>query len=1122
MHLLRLVYLSSCFILCLCNIFYAQTPKLVVPIGHTREVTAATFSPDGKKVLTVSADGTAKLWDAGSGTLLKDYKSGGDASAVNVTAASFSPGGNYVNINYEDRNLTIWETVSGKLVWDWNGTASDDNVPARFVHDHFSPDGKRIAMFSPYHGDTVTKATGPVIYDNKTQRPVFILRGHKASVTSLCYSADGKYIITASADNTVKTWNAANGKMISNSRFRTDSLQVLWTIPNSSSVMVTVKGVAVIIDILTGKQTMLETERSVLQDDFTFQVDGNGNFIAGLSGYYQSTDDDLKKAYEKITVWNARLGKQIYNRSGLAEYDDCVLFSQDGKKIILINADSTVSITDAATGKLLFRLDGFTNLVRKAAFTANNERIMTTLCDRSTLIWNGNTGKLNPALSNDTSVINASYDNDNILYDMTSKKKFFDMRQLKNFYQPRFSGNSSSIYADQRNRSVSIWNASDGKFITTIEQNEQIINDAVISDDGKLILIVSADHAAILFDINSGKYISEYKGRSIPVKNAWFSKDNSHLFILTDQGEKVLNTINGKLITDTTEIHHLQKVKFKPLTEKETGYHQMISPDGSLSLNWAPDIVQLTSLQGREEGMMNSNGLGPQNGRMDHVVRSVEFSPDSKLLLLTLEDNTTRIFDIKKDKFISTIILFDSTDYINQLWNGYYQVTPNAAKLLNYLTNDSKLISFEQLDVKYNRPDIVLRAMGNKDSLLIASYYNAYIKRIKKLGIDTTAFRDDYNIPEADLSNKDGIAAVQTNNKLTVHINGSDSKYLLDRFNCWINEVPLFGMKGIRIRNQNKFKLDTIITIILSEGDNRIETSVTNINGIESYRKPLLVKYVPEKAEDAKVYFIGVGINEFADSNYNLKWCVQDIRDMIRSMRLKYGDKLVIIDTLFNEKATRTNIRNLKRKLFYTGVNDKVIFSYSGHGLLSKDYDYYISSYTVNFSNPEEGGIPYDEIENMLDSIPARKKILFLDACNSGEVDKEEMNKIQSASAGLAKNSTTVNTSSRGVVVTSTSTEARVGLQNSFDLMQSLFVNVGKGTGTVIIAASGGVQFAQERSELGHGVFTYSVIEAMKKFPEIKISNLKKYIGNRVLELTNGLQKPTTRNETIAVDWNVW
>lgn len=206
-----------------------------------------------------------------------------------------------------------------------------------------------------------------------------------------------------------------------------------------------------------------------------------------------------------------------------------------------------------------------------------------------------------------------------------------------------------------------------------------------------------------------------------------------------------------------------------------------------------------------------------------------------------------------------------------------------------------------------------------------------------------------------------------------------------------------------------------------------------------------------------------------------------------------------------------------------TGIGDKLIISYSGHGLLSRDYDYYLSAYNTNFKKPEEGGIAYDELELLLDSIPPREKLLLLDACNSGEVDKDEMQKIKLSGQALQNNNVVANSGNKGVIITVLDDgKDHLGLQNSFELMQSLFVNVGKRTGAIIISASGGVQFAQEKSELGHGVFTYSVIEAMKKYPAINVSSFKKYIGDRVMQLTNGLQKPTTRNETIAVDWNLW
>ena len=395
------------------------------------------------------------------------------------------------------------------------------------------------------------------------------------------------------------------------------------------------------------------------------------------------------------------------------------------------------------------------------------------------------------------------------------------------------------------------------------------------------------------------------------------------------------------------------------------------------------------------------------------------------------------------------------------------------------------------------------------------AYRKAWLKRIKKLGIDTTYFQAGYNTPEADFVNREKIEDEQKDEMLTLHIQGSDSTGRLDRFNIWVNEVPLFGLKGITILSRRTNYFDTTITIILSQGENSIETSVTNSNGMESYRSPLLVKYIPSKeaATIEKLHFIGVGINNFTSTEYNLNWSVKDIRDLALHFKKRYGNNCSI-DTLFNEQVTTGNIKALKDSLFKTGINDKVIIAYSGHGLLSKDYDYYLSTYTVNFDKPSENGLPYDDLENLLDSIPARKKLMLIDACHSGEVDKEELVTITSTSDSLKLK--------RGLKPVAYKNKKHLGLKNSFELMQSLFVNVGKNTGATVISAAAGTQFALERNDLKNGVFTYSILEAMKQYPTMKISELKKIVSEKVEKLTNGLQKPTSRNETIAADWTIW
>ncbi|MFZ4770049.1 MAG: caspase family protein, partial [Ferruginibacter sp.] len=281
-------------------------------------------------------------------------------------------------------------------------------------------------------------------------------------------------------------------------------------------------------------------------------------------------------------------------------------------------------------------------------------------------------------------------------------------------------------------------------------------------------------------------------------------------------------------------------------------------------------------------------------------------------------------------------------------------------------------------------------------------------------------------------------------------------------------------------------------------------------------RMPLIVNYTPAIKQKEKTHFIGIGIDEFAEKQHNLQYSAKDIRDITKKLKEKYKED-IIIDTLFNENVTTSNVKALKAKLLQSSENDKVIIAYSGHGMLSKDYDYYLSTYSVNFENPEQNGLPYEELENLLDSIPARKKLLLIDACHSGEVDKEEMEKINGFAADTTKTQ-----GAKGVKPLVMPGSKKMGMKNSFELMQELFVNVGKSTGATIISAAAGTQFALERGDLKNGVFTYAILEAMKNHSSLKISELKKIVGERVEELTKGLQRPTSRNETIAVDWEIW
>lgn len=83
-------------------------------------------------------------------------------------------------------------------------------------------------------------------------------------------------------------------------------------------------------------------------------------------------------------------------------------------------------------------------------------------------------------------------------------------------------------------------------------------------------------------------------------------------------------------------------------------------------------------------------------------------------------------------------------------------------------------------------------------------------------------------------------------------------------------------------------------------------------------------------------------------------------------------------------------------------------------------------------------------------------------------------------------------------------------------------MNVGRSTGATVISAAAGTQFALERGDLKNGVFSYSILELMKNKTTVTVSELKKYVNQRVTELTHGMQVPTSRNENKVMDWQVW
>jgi WD40 repeat protein len=510
----------------------------------------------------------------------------------------------------------------------------------------------------------------------------------------------------------------------------------------------------------------------------------------------------------------------------------------------------------------------------------------------------------------------------------------------------------------------------------------------------------------------------------------------------------------------------------------------------------------------------------PEN---NNLLLNIVYSADGKYILCCLQNGSYEKREAVTGKLIYTFFLFRDHDYALVTNMGYYYVSSmHDVQYLDYRQND-KLYDFSQFDLEFNRPDKILEALGSKDTALINAYHKAWIKRITKSGFTEANLRP-MHVPNVFLQNKDSLPEITSQKDISLHFRLSDTSKIVS-YNIYVNDVPLNGVNGKRsLIVSGKLINDTIT---LTEGMNKIGIVCVNEHGAQSRQDIFYVNYQPSKKEVSKTWFIGIGINHYSQNGFlpNLSYCVKDIRDLATAFATKYDE--MFVDTLLNANATRQNIIDVKKMLLQTNVEDRVIVSLSGHGLTYND-EFYFATPATDPANPTAEGISYSDLENLLDSIPARKKLLLIDACHSGEADPDEIEggivttgMTYAAPKATSNNNKNDKSSVEIIDVKSDSINDSRKAFNIFGIMKNAFVDLRKNNGAFVIAASQSDQQAQENRELANGVFTRCMLDEIKNGSALNVSGLLKKINDCVSKNATG-QDPANRQEPAESDWLLW
>lgn len=579
--------------------------------GHEEEVVDISFSPDRNIIATASQDGTVKLWNL-EGKQIKSFSAANNAKFWGI---SFSPKGQILAAASTDGTVRLWR-LNGKDIEE----VEPLKVSKGWVWDiSFSPDGQVLASADSsgtvklwqFDGD---KFNPDPIYQIKAHDQV---KGEDQEIHKINFSPDGKFLATASIDNTAKLWRFDGQKIefLRTLKGHTDSLWDVTFSPDSRTIATASSDNNAKLWNLEGKEikTLSGHKQGVLSASFATYEQNKELVVATAS------DDNT------IKLWNLK-GEEIITLTGHINGVWRASFSPNGKFLATASRDKTVKLWNLNPQSLF----GHTLDVFQVKFSPDGKILATASKDGTVKLW--------------------SFDPQDIRYIHYLKT----LKLHDNFVTAvSFSPDGSTIATASADTTAKIWNL-DGKLLKSLDGNQEDTNlwmwDVSFSLDGRTIATASSDKTAKLWTFNKELPIFTIN-HDATVRSLSFSRDGK--ILATGSRDKIVKlwSLDGENINQIGE-------------DIKTGHKKWLmsvslSPSGDTLATASQDgSVKLWSLGGGEirpvEITPKVQSSEPKicrdsDSRICHnfSIISVDFNREGNLLATASEDETVKLWNLE-------------------------------------------------------------------------------------------------------------------------------------------------------------------------------------------------------------------------------------------------------------------------------------------------------------------------------------------------------------------------------------------------------------------------------------------------------------------------------------------
>jgi WD40 repeat protein len=171
--------------------------------GNVAAVAGAVFNPKGTEVAVGDVDGSAGIFQARTGRLVRWLHEKGQQRAHplgRVNGIDWSPDGRYVVTAGSDQQVLVWDGRSGRHLWTFSGHVGSVTSIA------FAPHGDQIV--------TTGLDRTAIVWDVPSHKRLALLQGDPQPLYSASFSPDGRWVATGDSGGVVRVWDVKAQKML--------------------------------------------------------------------------------------------------------------------------------------------------------------------------------------------------------------------------------------------------------------------------------------------------------------------------------------------------------------------------------------------------------------------------------------------------------------------------------------------------------------------------------------------------------------------------------------------------------------------------------------------------------------------------------------------------------------------------------------------------------------------------------------------------------------------------------------------------------------------------------------------------------------------------------------------